>query len=227
VTKLVAFLLGLVGYTLLSILALILLAGPPYASWQLAESKLEPGVRLRSHYRVDKPVTAGSKLRRSDIEHRFGYLESDVEVVHASAIVGRFAVKTIASGTIVTEETVKQRHMIVPANDSIVAQVRVAAEYVEGISPGMHLAFIREKTIEMEDENGNQKSETKPEIVGLPTCDDTARKGLPVVAIVVTEGDPPPTLIDVELHGENAQFASQLTIHEWRPIVLGVGACQK
>ena len=222
-----AFLFNVIGYTILSVIALFLIVGPPVVSWWMARSKLADGERLRSLYVVDKTLAAGTKLRHSDIEHRFAYLHPDIKVLHASDIVGRFAASTITRGSIVTEEMARQRHKLSPAADAIIVQVRVKPEYIEAISPGARLAFIREQTIITKDDDGNELTETKAETVALPRCDSTPGKGLPVVAIVVAEGDPPEAaLIDVALDQENSALATKLALHEWRPLVLGNKACQ-
>ncbi|MEE8121066.1 MAG: hypothetical protein V3T55_06025 [Anaerolineales bacterium] len=221
------FLIKLIGYALLSVLALVLVVGPPFVSWRLADDKLNDGARLRSFYTVDKTVLAGSKLQRTDLEHGLAYLGPDEKVLHASAIVGRFAVETIAEGSKVTQNMVKQRHVIAAASDTIIVQVRVGAEYAESITPGMHLAFVREETLEKTDADGNEQSQKVILTLGLPSCADKTEEGFPVVSIQVAEGEDPQALIDVELQEEKVSLGSTLALHEWRPIVLGEGACGK
>jgi hypothetical protein len=214
-----------IGYGLLSVLAMFLVVGPPFVSWQLADAKLKDGVRLRSVYRVEKTVLEGRKLQATDIEHGFAHLDSDERVLHTSAIIGRVAAERIASGQIVKGDMVKQRHEIVPAGDTIVVQVRVEAEYAENITPGMWLAFVREETVEETATDGSERSDKVIWTLGLPSCADETKKGFPVVGILVPEGEDPPALINVELRGENVNLASKLALHEWRPIVLGEGTC--
>lgn len=197
-----------VGRWMLSLLILALLLVLLSLNWSGAKRCTKDGeLRLRWYASPRETLPSGSLITKEQLRPRLAWIRSELDLMPADEMIGRYALNQISSGEAPQDEPAKPGFTRLAAHNAppggAIVSVEVATDHSVTLEPGMAIAFAKEKTV-------------------LPGPNDLCQKHAhPLVLLAVTPSarDPKLTALTVAVPDCCLELIPALSSGQWRPVL--------